>query len=252
MKNVSTKYLLILLSVILIITSCKSAKEKSLFTVSGKIKNMNAKQVFLEEVNPSTMNQVILDTSEIADDGSFSLKTEFVYEKLYTLRLSNSLFPFATLINDSSDITVIADYKNTGDLYSVEGSALSDTIKYVSTTYPKKWTKLMAFRREYDSLKGAKGAESLIKIVYDKGDSAFTDFKKGIYTFLNTSTSPVFSWYLLRNFQHIFTVEEYSDELAKAEKKFPGNEYLLSARNRLNQQIADAIEKQKEEEKATK
>jgi hypothetical protein len=232
--------------------SCTNGKEeKKLFTVSGTVKNVNARQVLLEEVNPATQLQVMVDSTTIAADGSFTLETRLGVEKLYTLRLSNSLFAFATLINDAPDITVNADFNNKENLYSVQGSELSDTIKYISVTYPIKWTKLMAIRREYDSLQSAKGEGNLIKKVYDQGDSSFADIKNGIYSYLNASSSPIFSWYLLRNFQHLFTVEEYSDELSKAERRFPGNEYLAAARNRLNQQIADAIEKQKKENEKT-
>ncbi len=106
---------------------------------------------------------------------------------------------------------------------------------------------LFQLRRDYDSLKKAKAPDTLLTRINTEGEEAFTNLKNDIYAHLRGSESPAFSWYLLRNYQNIFTVEEYSAELEKAEKKFPGNEMLTAARNILNRQIADAVEKQKKE-----
>jgi hypothetical protein len=247
------KFLLIILYVPVMIASCNTGEKENKFTVTGTIKNHKASLIFLEEVIPTTLIPIMVDSSTIKLDGSFSLSTEAVSEKVYILRLNNNIFPFASLINDASAITVIADFDNRENLYSVEGSKLSQTIKEISTTYPKKWADLLDIRRVYDSLQETKRPDSLlIKKMYTLGDSSFADIKNGIYNYLHTSSSPTFSWYLLRNFQHLFTVEEYSDELQQAEKKFPGNEMLIAARNRLNQQIAEAIEKQKKEDQKSK
>ena len=238
---------LLLMATLVMAISCNTEKKENKFIVKGIVKNSKAEMVVLEEIIPTTLMPLALDSSIIGIDGSFFLETNFGPEKIYTLRFTNGIFPFASLINDASPIIINADFSHTEDLYSVEGSALSQTIKEISSAYPKKWKNLYALRRVYDSLGKVKGPDSLVKKIYDQGDSAFADLKNGIYSYLNASSSAAFSWYLLRNFQQIFTVEEYSAELEKAEKKFEGNEMLKAARDRLNQQIADAIEKQKKE-----
>jgi peroxiredoxin len=135
---------------------------------------------------------------------------------------------------------VNADFNNKKELYTVEGSIASEKIKQIAATYPQKWSNLYRIRKEYDSVKNAKGPDSIISRLNNEGTAAFAEMKTGIYKYLNESKSPALSYYVLKNFQNIFTVEEYMAELDSSMKKFPGSVVLVQAKNVLDQKIADA------------
>jgi peroxiredoxin len=228
-----------------IIFSCNNKDETGKnFVVSGTIKNTTSFKVYLMEMPVTGGQPPTLDSASIEKDGKFTLKTKAVGEKIYMLQLQNTLFPFLSVVNDAASVKVNADFNNKTEFYTVQGSVASEKIKQIAGTYPQKWSNLYRIRKEYDSLKNAKGPDSSITRLNSEGTAAFADMKNGIYKYLKESNSPAFSYYVLKNFQNIFTVEEYSAELDSAMKKFPGSVVLVQAKNVLDQTIAAAREKQ--------
>ena len=220
--------------------SCNNKEEGKTFTVTGTIKNTTAFKVYLQEMPVTGGQPPILDSTEIEKDGKFTLKTKSSGEKIYMLQLKNTLYPFLSIVNDVPSVTVNTDFNNKKELYTVEGSVASEKIKQIAATYPQKWSNLYRIRKEYDSVKNAKGPDSIISRLNNEGTAAFTEMKNGIYIYLNESKSPALSYYVLKNFQNIFTVEEYIAELDSCMKRFPGSTVLVQAKNVLDQKIADA------------
>ena len=234
----------LLIIVIAGIGSCKNKDAEKKFEVNGSIKNTPSFKIYMEEVPMTGRQPIIVDSATLGKDGAFIIKTKESQEKLYALRLENGLFPFLTIVNDASTVKVNADFNNKTEFYTVQGSVASEKIKEIAGTYPQKWSNLYRIRKEYDSVKNAKGPDSSIARLNDEGTTAFTDMKNGIYKYLKESNSPAFSCYVLKNFQNIFTVEEYSAELDTAMKRFPGSTVLVQAKNVLDQTIANAREKE--------
>src|SRR3569833_3539860 len=109
------------------LVSCNSKKEENSFVVDGAINNSTAKMVYLQESAAGTA-PVIIDSSELAKDGSFTLNGSGKEEEIYSLRSNESQYPFAILINDSKKITVSADAMNNTEPYTVKGSEASQGI----------------------------------------------------------------------------------------------------------------------------
>jgi len=228
-----------------VMVSCKNEDAEKKFEVKGTIKNALSFKVYLEEVNQlPTLHPIIVDSSSLEKDGAFVLKARSSQQKIYGLRLQNSMSPFLTLINDASSVKVNVDFANKQEIYTVEGSEASKKIKDITTNYPLKWNNLYRIRKEYDSIKNAKGPDSIIVKLNEEGTNAFADLKNGIYQYLKESKGPAFSMYLLQNFQNIFTVEEYMAELDTAMKRFPASDILVRAKNVLDEKIATARDKE--------
>jgi peroxiredoxin len=238
--------LIILMVLTGIIHSCKNKDEEAgkKFEITGSVKNTTAFKIFLEEVSPMGKYPVIVDSATLGKDGVFDIKTRAKGEKVYGLRLENGLFSFLTIVNDAPNIKVDVDFNNKTNPYTIKGSVASEKIKEIASTYPQKWNNLYRLRHIYDSLKKINAADSTMNRLDNEGKMAFDDLKNGILTYLKESNSPALSWYCLQNFQNIFTVEEYLEQLDAAMKKFPGNEMLVAAKNIIDQKIAAAKEKQ--------
>ena len=224
--------------------SCNNKEEGKNFTVTGTIKNTTAFKVYLMEMPVTGGQPPILDSASIEKDGKFTLKTKTAGEKIYMLQLQNTLFPFLSVVNDAPSVKVNADFNNKTEFYTVQGSEASEKIKQIASSYPQKWSNLYRIRKEYESVQKSKGPDTVIARLNNEGTAAFAEMKNGIYKYLKESNSPAFSYYALKNFQNIFTVEEYSAELDSAMKKFPGSVVLVQAKNVLDQTIANAREKQ--------
>lgn len=235
---------IVISSVIIIVTSiihsCKNGEEGKKFQISGSIKNSNALKVYLEEAPMTNIQPIIADSATLGKDGSFTLKTQAVGEKVFTLRLDNGDFPIIELINDASSIKVNADFNNKTEFYTVEGSDASLKIKDIVTAYTLKWNNFFRIRKEYDSLTKAMAAEDLVNKVGAEGEAAFVEMKNGISQYLKESKSPALSYYLLQTFQNVFTFDEYIAEWDAAIKKFPESQTLANAKNIFDQKIAAA------------
>ncbi|MGV3657230.1 MAG: DUF4369 domain-containing protein, partial [Chitinophagaceae bacterium] len=100
----------------LLFSACNNNGQDA-YTVKGNIKNNEATTIYLEEATPTQAQPVIVDSATIEKDGDYKLKTLSKGEALYSLRLANNRYPFASFINDTESITVDADFSNPQDPY---------------------------------------------------------------------------------------------------------------------------------------
>src|SRR5689334_25065345 len=112
---------------VLFFLSCKHETPKQ-FEISGHIKNSNGKMVYLQETPLGSGERIIADSSAIAKDGSYSLKSKATEESLFSLFFKGDIYPFAYIINDAPSIVVNADVQNQYD-YEVKGSDASRSLK---------------------------------------------------------------------------------------------------------------------------
>jgi hypothetical protein len=124
---------LVALIIIAGLVSCKSKEVKKGFEVNGTITNNSAKMIYLEELPMATMQAVVVDSASIGKDGKYSLATGRKESSVYNLRLDQSGYPFAAVINDTDkvtvDVTFSKDNKQFPDKYEVKGSVASQQMK---------------------------------------------------------------------------------------------------------------------------
>ena len=134
--------------IITLVVACVNNGSKKQFEISGTITNGTAKTVYLEEQPPGGTQGTIVDSSVIAKDGSYKLKTAAKESLIYNLRLDKSEFPVAAVINDVPNMTLNVVLRSGSneftDKYDVQGSPASQQMKdfmyafnnYLQQIYP--------------------------------------------------------------------------------------------------------------------
>lgn len=126
------KKIILIVIVIAGLVSCSEKKTEKAFEVSGTISNSTATMIYLEELPMATMQATVVDSVKIGKNGKFVLHAGRREATVYNLRLDRS-YPFATLINDTSKITVDVTFskENTQfpEKYEVKGSTASQQMK---------------------------------------------------------------------------------------------------------------------------
>jgi len=229
------------------LVSCNSKKEENSFVVDGAIKNSTAKMVYLQESAAGTA-PVIIDSSELAKDGSFTLNGSGKEEEIYSLRSNESQYPFAILINDSKKITVSADAMNNTEPYTVKGSEASQGIIDFDHGTMVQAKKIYELSKQVYSLMKAKAADSIINLPYSQYEAASTELKNFTTNFLERSSSPALSLYALGGFQRLsqqlglkgYSNMEVSEIINKTSAKFPQSTALADLKkNQRSQQAPD-------------
>ena len=90
--------------------ACKQKSSNGEFEVSGKIKGIKKQLVYLQQFPFEGSQLQVVDSSTLADDGSYKLHTIGKEQGLYTVGVANG--PQAIFINDNDDITINLDSVN--------------------------------------------------------------------------------------------------------------------------------------------
>jgi hypothetical protein len=190
---------LTIVSAVLLLTACQN-KEQAGFEVTGTIKNVGAKTVFLEESKLNTLQPVIVDSATIEKDGSFDLETLSKEESVFSLRLDRDMYPFASFINDSKKVTINADFKSK-ELYTVKGSDASEQLKEYLKTNSQKVRNIYNISQEIDSLRKTPGMDSLATLLTQEKDNAAKELKTFTLNYVNESSSPALTMFVLGSYQ---------------------------------------------------
>src|SRR5260221_12799047 len=95
---------LIVFASIAVFVSCKSKSSKSNFEVSGTIISGTGKMIYLERLPVATMQRIVMDSARLGKDGKYILKASASEASVFNLRLDQSDYTLAAVINDNSKI----------------------------------------------------------------------------------------------------------------------------------------------------
>jgi len=158
--------LIIVSFVALLLVKCGESPREKKFTVSGTIANSQAKIIYLEKVPAATMQPLVIDSSLLKKDGSFSLKAETGESVVYNLRLDQNKYPVASVINDVDEVKlniVMSKEKNEfSEKYEVEGSPASQQMKTFMYDFNNDLQKIFLISMQADSLQKSGTADSLL------------------------------------------------------------------------------------------
>jgi peroxiredoxin len=224
---------------IAIIASCKPGTKKEL-RISGVIRNSNSKMVFLQETSLSSGQKIIVDSSMIKPDGSYSLKTKSGEESLFHLltRQGSESFTFAFVINDASSVTLNADFNKFPD-YEVEGSPATKEAKDFLIEANRRWSALNGLSKELDSAR-ANNRDSIANSILLKGNQLAGELKDFTRNFVSHAKSPISAFLALSTYIQLFTQDEYNAMIDTIAKNFPGNREVASIKKMKDQQIASS------------
>jgi len=227
--------------ILAVLISCNSKSGNS-FTVEGVIKNTNARMVYLEQNLANQERPLIVDSSKIADNGSFKLTTTTKEEGIYSLRAGRAQLPFAVLISDSKKIKVSADLSRRDDPYIVSGSDATEQLVQYDRMIGTQLELLSTYSQHYDSVVHAKAADPAAQKTLDSlrtvdsvsYESVARDMKDYVTNLTSKTNSPSLITYAITTFQQIaerygmrgFTPTETTELVNKALSRFPDNTTL--------------------------
>ena len=227
--------------VLLFLVACKEETQPS-FEVEGKLKNANAKTVYLEESLLSDLRPVVVDSATIDKDGSFELETLSREESIFSLRIDQNVYPFVSFVNDSKKITVNADF-NSKELYTVEGSPASAAMKEYLQTNSLKVRHIFNLNREIDSLNKIPNKDSMVAYNTMEKAKAVTELKNYTSKVITDSKSPAVAMFVLGSYQSLasdtrfgvegFTQEEVNNIITVQAQKFPEHASLVALKTKI-------------------
>ncbi|HMU45562.1 MAG TPA: TlpA disulfide reductase family protein [Chitinophagaceae bacterium] len=232
---------------IIILASCKNNSGVSKFKISGTIKNNPARMIYLEELPMTTMQRIVVDSATLDKNGKYELKAGAAEERVYNLRLDQSTYPFAAVINDVSGITVNASFSGQNsqfaDSYEVKGSKASNQMKDFMLGFNNKLQDIFQYMRRGDSLSKIKGSDSLLNEINISIERASLEAKDLTTATLNNSSSPALTMFILGYYQTTannpnFNLEPFDREGVKkivdsTAAKFPKHEGLAAIKTSL-------------------
>lgn len=149
------------------LASCKNKSSVKKFEIKGTIINNTAKMIYLEEIPMATMQAVVIDSAVLGKDGKYALKTVASEARVYNLRLDQSMYPVAAVINDASSITLDATFSKENnqfvEKYEVKGSAGSQQLKDFMVGFNTKLQSIFFNARQADSLNRIQAHDSVFR-----------------------------------------------------------------------------------------
>lgn len=241
--------ILVFIGAVLLIAGCKGEKKGEKFSVEGSIKNREAKMIYLEETPVATMQRIIRDSFAIKSDGKFSLKADAGEESIYNLRLDNDIYPYVSLINDSKEITVDADFGKAGEFYTIKGSNASQAVKEYLNRSGQMMQEIYYADKDLDSL--AKSPTDSVNITLTRNRNAKAEqLKTYSYQAIREAKSPSLAMFILSTYQGIannpgFRIEPFDNAsvetiLNELMGKFPEHKGIASVKGFFDTQINKA------------
>lgn len=230
----------------LFVVSCKEEKGTG-FSVSGSIRNKAARKIYLEETQITSLQKLPKDSAVIGADGKFSLHTSITGEGIFNLRLDNETYPFVSVINDTSRITIDADFNNQTDFYSVSGSSASQKLKDYLVKSGEKLRQIYELNKAVDSFTKNQIPGPAMDDAKTKRNDATAELKEYTKESILNSPSPALAMFILSTYQGVannpnFRLDPFGTEglmtiLNDLVSKFPGRSDIASIRSSIESQI---------------
>ena len=235
----------------ILLMSCGESSSEKKFLVSGTISNNTAKMIYLEKIPAATMQPMVSDSAEISKDGKFSLKADVGESVVYNLRLDQSRYPVASVINDAEkvklNIHLSKENNEFAEKYEVEGSPASQQMKDFMLAFNNDLQKIFGIARQVDSLKNKGAADSLLFPLMAEQKSLAGSIKNYSEAALSKATDPALIMFQLGYYQSTangagFGLEPFSNEqvneiINRAAAKFPSHQAIAAIKATLDQQM---------------
>lgn len=239
-----------LLLVMAALVSCKNKSSVKKFEVKGTIINNTAKMIYLEEIPMATMQAVVIDSAVLGKDGKYALKTVASEARVYNLRLDQSMYPVAAVINDASSITLDATFSKENnqfvEKYEVKGSAGSQQLKDFMVGFNTKLQSIFFNARQADSLNRIQAHDSVFRKLELNTAIVAGELRSLTSEALKKSSNPALSMLILGYYQSTannqgFGLQPFAnDEVSKLVNdlagKYPTHQGLASIKSMLEAQ----------------
>lgn len=241
------KKLLLVPVIILVFISCKSKDAKKGFEVSGTITNNTANMIYLEAIPMATMQPVVVDSATVGKDGKFILGTDRGESSVFNLRLDQSGYPFAAVINDTSKVTVDVTFnkenKEFPEKYEVKGSTASTQMKDFMFAFNSQLQAIFMNDTKADSLQRSGAADTVLSQLRANRANIALAARTTVDDAIQKSTNPALTMFILGYYQSVannpaYQLASLDNEEVKAivddlANRFPDHTGLASIRKTL-------------------
>ena len=245
------KKLISVMTFAMVLAACNNKSTGKKFEVGGIITNNSSKIIYLEEVPMTTMQRIVIDSAVIGKNGKYLLKADIKEASAYMLRLDQSAYPLAAVINDTSKITLNATFNKENsqfaESYEVKGSEASRQMKDFMITLNKKLQAIFFNDKKTDSLQRAGAADSIISVLQNERTQLAADVRNFTITSVSQSANPALTMFELGNFQTTannpgfklepVTLEEVTKIVNETASKFPSHQGVAAIKRMLDAQI---------------
>jgi len=241
------KKLVVVFTAVIFLAACKNKSSVSKFEVKGTVVNSTAKMIYLEEIPMATMQAVVVDSALIGKEGKYALKTVASEARVYNLRLDQSTYPVAAVINDVPSITLDATFSKENNQfvegYEVKGSEISQQLKEFMVSFNTKLQAVFYIARQADSLNKIQAPDSVFRKLEAENAIVAGDLKTLTSDALKKSTNPAFTMLILGYYQSTannqgfglqpFANEEVTKLVNELAVKFPAHQGVAAVKNML-------------------
>jgi peroxiredoxin len=242
----------IYIPVLILFIACKDNSAKKQFKISGVITNSTAKKVYLEEVPAGSTQGAIVDSSAIGKDGKYKLKADAKESLIYNLRLDQSIYPVAAVINDVPEMELNVELSKENnqfaDKYEIKGSPISQEMKDFMYTFNNYLQKIYILSHRIDSLKKSNTPDSVIAPLLEEQKQVAGRIRDYSLTSFNKAKDPALILFELGYYQTTANeerfglepvdIEEVSKIVDNAATKFPDHKGLAAVKKSLDDQLA--------------
>lgn len=239
-----------------LLASCTSKSTGKKFEVSGTILNSSAKMIYLEKISAAAMQPVLEDSAAIGKDGRFSLKANPDESVVFNLRLDQSMYPVASVINDTDKVklTIQLSKENSqfAEKYEVQGSPASQQMKDFMFAFNNDLQRIFSTVKQTDSLQKANAPDSLVFPLMTRQRELADKIKNFTLDALDKVSDPALAMFELGYYQSTangsgFGLEPLSNEkvnelVAAAAKKFPDHRAVADIKKGLEADAQRVIE----------
>jgi peroxiredoxin len=160
-------------------SACKTKTEN--LEISGTLSNSKKEKVLLEELGIQTV--VSIDSTSLADDGSFTLAPTIKNKGFYRLALNQN--NFVILILDSGEtVKITGDALNIAETYTVSGSKDSELLWELNNYFKENYRKRDSIQQAYQEYMHSSARDSMAKVLEARYETILNNLDIFITTFI--------------------------------------------------------------------
>lgn len=232
-----------------VLASCSDKPRSKYFEVSGEILNSDAKMIYLEKISAAAMQPVLEDSAKLGKDGRFTLHAKPDESVVFNLRLDQSMYPVASVINDTDKVklTVQLNKGNSqfAEKYDVQGSPASIAMKDFMYAFNNDLQRIFITSQQLDSLQKTGAPDSVIFPLMTRQRELAANVKQLTLAALDKASDPALAMFELGYYQSTangsgFGLEPLANQkvnelVAAAAKKFPDHRAVADIKKGLEE-----------------
>lgn len=234
------------MAVLGLLASCKQKMTRS-YTVEGKIANLNARMIYLDQIMLEAGMTKPVDSAEVKADGSFSMIADIEGENLYYLRTDSRSYPFGSFISDGDKIKVTGDLAKGERSLFYGGSPATDELKKFFESNNKHLMALDSMSRLMDTLARNGTPDTVLMAIRSNQEAVVAEVKKDVDAIIKTSPSPVVQVLALQFNQNFYSPEEFGAVLKTISDKYGKDDNVIAVNKRYATQM-ETVNRQRQQQ----